>query len=88
VGNQQTPDDTVLANHFWETLGVYAITFGYRLDFHPGPTSIELELPAWCNELYDVETERFKMHSPENGDWTAAEALALLEQAERHLQSR
>ena len=82
VGNTQTPDDTIVANYLWETLGVYVMTFGYSLFDQD-----QVELPAWCREFYNVETERSKTHLPAEGDWPAAEALAMLEEAERRLQS-
>ena len=79
-GNVQTPDDTILANYLWETLGVYVMTFGHSLFDQD-----LIDLPPWCRDFYQIETERFRTHPPAEGDWTAAEALAMLEEAERHL---
>jgi hypothetical protein len=85
VGNSQTPDETVLANFLWETLGVFVWAFGFEAWGLEGDV---IELPAWCGEFAKIEGEHSRADQSPNGDWTAAKALEMLEEMEHRLQSR
>lgn len=85
VGEAQTPDETVLANFLWETLGAYVLAFGFELWRLEGDP---VELPAWCGEFARVQWEHNRMRpsASANGKWTAAEALAMLEETGHRIQ--
>ena len=85
VGAAQTPDETVLANFLWETLGICVIAFGvelWPLDRDP------LELPTWCGEFATVEGEHSRAGDAARGNWTAVQALAMLDETEVRIERR
>jgi hypothetical protein len=82
VGDAQTPDKRIVPNFCWEIVGVYVMFFGKELvDLNDN----WIEVPAWCQEFSRVDWEHQIAHHI--GEYTAAEALAMLEEAEDRLHS-
>jgi hypothetical protein len=80
VGNYQTPDETVLAIFLWDARRIYVMTFDFIL--YEGE---HIELPSWCAELVRAEVEHYKIQPPPKADWTAAEALTMLQEVQNRL---